>query len=215
MKKVLFFGDSITDCGRNRNWDVETGNGYVTLIKADLSYEFPNQFEFINRGISGNRIVDLLARVKSDCINLCPDYISILIGVNDVWHEIESNNGVDSDDFEIIYDLLIRRIKTDLPNAGILLIEPFVFTGSATCNTEDYPNHFETFKNGVEKNVIITGKIASKYNLPLIKLQEQFNKLLNKAPSDVWLMDGVHPTAAGHRMIANEWINSFKNIEKQ
>ncbi|MCQ2440740.1 MAG: GDSL-type esterase/lipase family protein [Clostridia bacterium] len=88
MKKILFFGDSITDCGRNRDNDDSLGQGYPLLIKSELGFENPERYTFLNRGISGNRIVDLYARIKKDLINLAPDYVSILIGVNDVWHEI-------------------------------------------------------------------------------------------------------------------------------
>jgi len=90
MKKILFQGDSITDFGREKN-DVQgdwLGHGYAAMVSGALGYKYPNEFEFINRGISGNRIIDVLARVKNDIINLAPDYMSILIGVNDVWHEI-------------------------------------------------------------------------------------------------------------------------------
>ena len=84
MKRILFQGDSITDCGRARENDAHVGTGYALLVKSQLGFENPGEYEFYNRGISGNRIVDLYARIKADIINLAPDYISILIGVNDV-----------------------------------------------------------------------------------------------------------------------------------
>jgi len=87
-KIILFQGDSITDCGRSREDFSEIGKGYPMLVKAQLGFENPGEFEFQNRGISGNRIVDVYARIKSDIINLKPDYMSLLIGVNDVWHEL-------------------------------------------------------------------------------------------------------------------------------
>ena len=85
-KLILFQGDSITDAGRNRENDAGTGTGYPTFVKGELGLSNPGEYEFINRGISGNRIVDLYARIKADIINLKPDYMSILIGVYDVWH---------------------------------------------------------------------------------------------------------------------------------
>ena len=115
MKKILFQGDSITDALRQR-WEtsVYNGSGYATLVSAHLGYEYPNRFEFVNRGISGNRITDLISRIKCDFINLEPDYLSILIGINDVWHEISSKNGVSEEKFERYYNnfqifLPIRR----------------------------------------------------------------------------------------------------------
>ncbi|MBQ9920892.1 MAG: lysophospholipase, partial [Clostridia bacterium] len=85
--RILFQGDSITDAGRARDNDINLGTGYPMLVKATLGFEEPGKYEFFNRGISGNRVVDLYARIKNDIINLKPDVMSILIGVNDVWHE--------------------------------------------------------------------------------------------------------------------------------
>lgn len=110
-KRILFQGDSITDCGRHRDQFHDLGRGYPHLIKAGLGLDCPGDYEFINRGISGNRIVDLYARIKCDFINLQPDYASIYIGVNDTWHEIASQNGVDTAKFEKIYEMLIDEIQ--------------------------------------------------------------------------------------------------------
>ena len=121
MKTVLFQGDSITDCGRGNG----LGNGYPLFVTAELNSKNPNEYNFINKGISGNRIVDVYARIKADIINLKPDYMSILIGVNDVWHEISYQNGVDADKFYKIYCMLIEEIKEALPNIKITILEPF------------------------------------------------------------------------------------------
>jgi lysophospholipase L1-like esterase len=133
--RILMYGDSITDAGRCREKDNDAwgyGHGYVKYIVGDLIYENPAKYEILNRGISGNRIVDLYARIKSDCWNLKPDVLSILIGVNDVWHEIGSQNGVELDRFIKIYDMLITDTLKVLPNLKIILCEPFVLKGIAT-----------------------------------------------------------------------------------
>ena len=96
-KKILFFGDSITDCARNGDHFLNLGSGYANHVSATLGAHYPNEYEFINRGISGNRVVDLYARINIDFINLKPDYASIYIGVNDTWHEISNQNGVETD----------------------------------------------------------------------------------------------------------------------
>ena len=101
--RILFQGDSITDAGRKREDRSNRGMGYSMLIAAQLGFDYPNEHEFCNRGVSGNRISDLLARVKKDIINEAPDVMSILIGVNDVWHDIIENNGIREDLFERIY----------------------------------------------------------------------------------------------------------------
>ena len=111
--KIVFFGDSITDMGRARDIDGQAfgyGVGYVNSVASTLKYESPEKYEIINRGIGGNRIVDLYARIKSDFINLNPDCASIYIGVNDTWHEISQKNGVDTEKFEKIYDMMIGQI---------------------------------------------------------------------------------------------------------
>ena len=94
MKRVLFQGDSITDMMRSRENDKFLGIGYPVLVSAELGLDYPGEYEFLNRGVSGNRIVDLYARIKSDIINLKPDVISFLIGINDVWHELDRDTTV-------------------------------------------------------------------------------------------------------------------------
>ena len=97
-KLIVFQGDSITDCGRNREDITSIGVGYAHMVKGQLGYEHPGEYEFINKGISGNRIVDVYARIKNDIINLKPDYMSLLIGVNDVGHELYGMyNGVSAE----------------------------------------------------------------------------------------------------------------------
>ena len=111
MKTFLFQGDSITDADRRRDDINNFGYGYPNIVAAKYLSEFPNEFTFINKGISGNRIVDLYARIKIDLINLKPDYLSILIGINDVWHELSSENGVDNEKFKKILSMLIEEVK--------------------------------------------------------------------------------------------------------
>ncbi|MBR5134775.1 MAG: hypothetical protein IKV35_04175, partial [Clostridia bacterium] len=122
-KRISFQGDSITDCRRDRN-DVQfgLGSGYALLVKAELGADCPGEYEFINRGVSGNRIVDLYARIKADFINLKPDYASIYIGVNDAWHEIGNQNGVDTDKFETIYTMMIDEIQAACPDTKLMII---------------------------------------------------------------------------------------------
>ncbi len=204
--KILFQGDSITDAGRARDNDINVGVGYPILVKAALGFEEPEKHEFINRGISGNRIVDIYARIKLDIINLKPDLMSILIGVNDVWHELARCDGVDADKFFKIYDMLIDEIKQALPDIKILIMEPFVLKASAT------EENWQTFRTEVEKRAQMAKKIADKHQLPFIELQAGFDKLAAAAPESYWLADGVHPTSMGHEFIKNEWLKAFKKL---
>ncbi len=205
--RILFQGDSITDAGRNWSNDIDLGRGYALLVEAALGYEEPGQHEFFNRGISGNRVVDLYARIKRDIINLKPDVMSILIGVNDVWHELsDSPNGVDADKFFKIYSMLIEEVKAELPDIKIMILEPFVLEA---CSTTE---HWEFFKTETKKRAEMARKIAEKFDLPFIELQAGFDALAKKAPNNYWLGDGVHPTPKGHEFIKGEWLKAFKNL---
>ena len=205
--RILFQGDSITDAGRSRTEDHILGRGYPLLVEAQLGYEEPAQHEFINRGISGNRVVDLYARIKSDIINLKPDVMSILIGVNDVWHELGDNpNGVDADKFFKIYCMLIEEVKASLPSIKIMILEPFVLEACSTCE------HWDFFKAETKKRGEMAKKVAEKYGLTFIPLQNGFDNLAKTAPNEYWLGDGVHPTSKGHEYIKSQWLKFFKTL---
>lgn len=212
-KRILFQGDSITDCSRNRNNFYGVGYGYANLVKASLGCDNPDEYEFINRGVSGNRIVDLYARIKVDFINLKPDYASIYIGVNDAWHEISSQNGVATDKFEKIYTMLIDEIRNACPETKLMIIAPFVLEGTSTCNTEEIPNRLERFKKDVAEKAECSKRIAEKYGLPLIELQPAFDEACKTAPAEYWTNDGVHPTPCGHEIIKRLWIEKFQETK--
>lgn len=204
---ILFQGDSITDCGRDWNDDNQLGRGYAYLVSTYLGLKEPGKYTFVNKGISGNRVVDLYARIKRDIINYKPDVMSILIGVNDVWHELgDSPNGVDADKFFKIYSMLIEEVKDALPSIKIMIMEPFVLEA---CSTTE---HWGFFKTEVKKRAEMAKRIAEKYSLPFIELQNGFDELSKVAPNSYWLGDGVHPTPAGHEFVKNEWLKAFNNL---
>ena len=209
--KILFYGDSITDAGRERNNDASTlslGGGYVRDVASFLYAESPVKHQIINRGISGNRVVDLYSRIKADCWNLQPDLISILIGVNDVWHEINHQNGVEIERFEKVYRMLIEDTLARLPSVKIVLCEPFVLEGSAT--VENYQRFLE-----VKNYAKVVEKLAKEYGLYFLPLQEKLDEGAKAHGEQVYLRDGVHPAFAGASLIAQEWLKLFKNqIEK-
>ena len=212
-KTILFQGDSITDAFRSYENDDYPGSGYATMVKGELGLKYPNEYKFYNRGVSGNRILDVYARIKCDILNLKPDYMSILIGVNDIWHEISSGNGVPADRFYKVYKMLLEDVIKEFPDIKIMILEPFVLEGIATCNIPEIPDRLETFKKGVRERAKIAKEIAKEFNLPFIKLQEKFDEALKSAPADYWLIDGVHPTSMGHTLIKNEWIKEFNKIK--
>ena len=202
--RILFQGDSITDADRNWGDDNKLGAGYARLVEASLGLDEPGVHTFVNKGISGNRIVDLYARIKRDIINYKPDVMSILIGVNDVWHEVGDNpNGVDAEKFYKIYKMLIEEIKEALPNIKIMILEPFVLDGGAT------HEHLDYFVEETKKRAEKARQIAKDFSLPFIELQSGFDELCKSAPSTYWLGDGVHPTAKGHEFIKREWLKAY------
>lgn len=206
MKTILFQGDSITDAGRARDDDNNVGIGYPVLVKGTLGFEHPGEYTFLNRGISGNRVVDVYARIKSDIINLKPDVMSILIGVNDVWHEFFMENGVDAEKYYTIYSMMIGEIKAALPDIKIMILEPFVLKGTVT------EEAWDVFRSEVEKRAAKARIIAEKFNLPFIPLQDKFDAATLLAPAEFWLKDGVHPTTEGNELIKREWLKFFKEL---
>ena len=206
MIRILFQGDSITDAFRARDDEKNLGCGYPDLVAAELGFENPGKYEFLNKGVSGDRIVDLQARIKKDVINLRPDVISILIGINDVWHEIEEHNGVSTAKYELLYDMLIKEIKNELENTKLMIIEPFVLQGTATSGK------WESFKQGQMEKAEAAKGVADRNGVLFVPLQEKFNAVSKLAPDGFWLADGVHPTPAGHELIKREWIKAFKKL---
>lgn len=213
--KIVMYGDSITDAGRDRSADYNLssyGHGYVKFVAGELLFKDPTKYQIINRGISGNRIVDLYARVKADVWNEKPDVLSILIGINDISHEIFGKNGVDIDRFERIYRMMIEDTLSRLPNVKILLCEPFVLTGTAT--GEEGSETFSLFSE-VRNYAKVVKKIAEDYGLYFLPLQDKLDEAAKKYSPDLYLADGVHPAVAGAKLIANEWLTFFeKEIDK-
>lgn len=201
---VVFQGDSITDSGRNQALDVppnqELGGGYVNLAASELLESHPEKdYQIYNKGISGHRIVDLYARWKRDALNLQPAILSILIGVNDTWHEMHSHNGVELERFELFYRMLLEWTRKELPETKIILLEPYVLPFGAV-----EPNWIPE----MAERSRITEKMSKEFNTAYVPLQSLFNDALKRAPQEYWLKDGVHPTLAGHKLISNAWLKA-------
>lgn len=206
MKTILFQGDSITDAGRNFQDDACMGYGYATMTAGKIAVDWPGQYQVVNKGISGNRIVDVYARIKKDIINLNPSYMSILIGVNDVWHEFGERNGVDAVKFERVFDWLITELKEALPELKILILEPFVLKGPATEHV------WEGFSSEVSLRAAACKRLAEKHGLIFVPLQEKLEALAAATSNTYVLGDGVHPTYAGHELISREVYNVYKDL---
>lgn len=206
---VLFQGDSITDGnrGRNNDWNHVMGHGYASLIASRLWYQYPQKnLMFYNRGISGDRVANLESRWQVDAINLKPDIISILVGINDVWATIYNQNPESMSIFEASYKRLLDKTKEALPGSKIILCEPFILPVGMVAERK------ASFESEVAKRQEVIYKLARGYQATLVELQKPFNDACKKAPPNYWIWDGIHPMPAGHELIARLWINKAKAL---
>jgi lysophospholipase L1-like esterase len=198
---VLFQGDSITDCGRARDVaapNAGLGGGYVMMAASTLLAERPgDDLRFLNRGISGNRIVDLYARIGMDFINLKPDLLSILIGVNDTWHQFNNRNGVAVPKFERVYRDLLKEIREALPAMRLVLCEPFVLRCGVV--TADWVAEMDARR-------AVVRRLAEEFKAIFVPFQSMFDAAVKEAPPAYWAADGVHPSLAGHHRMARQWV---------
>jgi lysophospholipase L1-like esterase len=200
---VLFQGDSITDCNRHREVTAENhhaglGQGYAAMAAARLLADRPGDgLRFRNTGIGGDRIVDLYARWREDALNLRPDVISILIGVNDTWHEHMRQAGIDVEKYARLYRQLLDETRRALPDVRLVLCEPFALPCGAV--KPDWLPEMEQRREVVRE-------LAGSFNARLVPFQAMFERAQAEAPCEYWAGDGVHPTSAGHMRMADEWI---------
>lgn len=208
---ILFQGDSITDCSRSRqhtqglNPDA-LGYGYPYLISAQLSARYPGfNLSFINRGISGNRVRDLRARWEEDCINLRPDWLSILIGINDTWRRYKEDPArVDTTTpqaFEHDYRQMIQRAKQANPDVKLIMMEPFVLPT---------PADRLTWREDLDPKIAIVRALAREFSALLVPLDGLINAACTQVAPEYWAQDGVHPTPAGHSLIAQAWMDAIQ-----
>jgi lysophospholipase L1-like esterase len=207
--RVLFQGDSITDGGRDRGGryqDHALGHGYPYLIAGNFCGHFPElNLTVLNRGISGNKVSDLAARWQNDTLALKPDVLSILIGVNDVWHNVAANKEINFAEIETTYDKLLADTLAALPDIKIVLCEPFILPGSA--NTKQW----REWDGATRKIQQIVARLGEKHKLPVVHFQKVFDEAVKRACADYWLFDGVHPAWAGHQLMADEWTRAVKD----
>lgn len=203
--RILFQGDSITDGGRGRNGHPNhvLGHSYAYLIAARYGADFPERkLVFFNRGVSGNKVPQLAERWQKDTIDLKPTVVSILIGVNDIWHPLNDGKDVSAEEFEAGYDKLLATTVAALPGVKLVLGEPFILPGKATSpKWDEWQPHLRKFQAIVEK-------LAVKYHAPVVHYQKLFDNAVKRAPAEYWIWDGVHPTYAGHQLMADEWIRT-------
>lgn len=200
---VLLQGDSITDAGRTVD-PLGMGTGYPNILSAMMTALYPEKnIKFINRGISGNRVKDLNARWKQDCIDLKPDWLSILIGINDCWRRYDSNDPTSVEQFYNGYKRLLDETRAKLPATKIILLEPFVLH----INDER-----ASWREDLDPKINAVRKLAHEYKTLFVPLDSAFASASIKSSPKIWATDGVHPTQAGAALIANEWLKAVKAL---
>lgn len=201
--KILFQGDSITDCGRHREDIHNLGGGYPKYAAELIAAKYPDiEFEFINRGIGGDRAESLLARWEEEAIAHDPDIISILIGVNDTWHHSNPNdNWMKHSYFEHCYRSILAALK-EKTNAKIILIEQFLL----------YTPDKAYFREDLAPKIEITRKLAREFADAYIPMDGLFAKASVEKEPTYWAADGVHPTEAGAKLMAGYYLDAISPI---
>ena len=204
--KIVFFGDSITDGQRNREeqeYNARYGSGFVIQVVSRLFRKDPKKYEILNRGIGGDRIVDMIARIKKDVWNEQPDVVSILEGINDISHEVYLQNGVDVVRWEKLYRMMLADTKERLPNTKLIICEPFVLKGrDSNVGFEDH--------NRIRERTKFLKKIAEDFGAYYVPLQAKLDEAAEQFGDEAVCSDGMHPTVFGATIIAEEWLKVFE-----
>ncbi len=201
--RLLFQGDSITDMkwGRNeKDRNHYLGHSYVYLIASRLGIDMPEaQLDIYNRGMSGHKVGDLRKRWQKDAIDMKPDLLSILIGVNDVGRNLD---GVDVKTWEADYRFILDASRKANPDLRLVLLDPFVLASGRLANGD----LFKKWRDQVEGLIPIVGELAKDYKAVHVKTQDVFDTAAEAVAPEQWIWDGVHPLPQGHELIARNWL---------
>ena len=213
-KRILFQGDSITDAGRNREEFYSLGYGYPLLVSATLSADCPGEYEYVNRGIGGDLLVDLYNRRQADLLDLQPDYLSLFIGTNDAWAELDQGRPIETAAFEQMYIDLLEEIFATCPQTRVMLISPAIMEGVFSRNTEEQPDRLNQFRTHVASRIEVVRRVAEKYSLPFVDMQAVYDAACARADAACWTGDGAHPTPGGHELIKRAWLTAFAQLKE-
>jgi lysophospholipase L1-like esterase len=201
---ILFQGDSITDMGRDRRRQDITndaralGNGYAFLAASEILAEYPGaKPQIYNRGISGNKVFQLAERWDADCLELKPDIVSILIGVNDYWHTFKHGYEGTVETYENDLGALLERTQNNLPGVTLVICEPFVLRCGEV--DEKWFPAFDAYRTAAKRT-------AARFDTIFVPFQSMFDDAIKNAPPEYWSADGVHPTIAGAYLMAQAWL---------
>jgi lysophospholipase L1-like esterase len=197
---ILFQGDSITDGNRGRSADPNhiLGHGYAFIIAAKYGDQLAERnLTFVNRGISGNTVSDLAERWQNDTLDSKPDILSILVGVND------ASMSIPAEQYEVNYDKLLQDTISALPQVRFVLCEPFTLPGAG------HAGDWDSWRANIQGKQDAVAGLALKYNAPVVRFQKAFDEACKRAPAEYWIWDTIHPTYAGHQVMADEWVRAI------
>lgn len=206
--KIIFLGDSITDAHRSYQADYALssyGVGFVRSVAGRLLCEDHAKYQILNRGINGNKTVDLYARLKKDVWNENPDVLSILVGVNDLAFDVKLGCGVELKRYEKVYRAIITETLERFPNVKLILMEPFAMRGTET----------DAFYEGfceITAYAKIVRSLSEEFQAKFVPLQADLDRLAKVYGNEAVLSDGVHPTLFGAELIAEKWLDTFRKI---
>jgi lysophospholipase L1-like esterase len=170
------------------------GHGYVFITAARHGATFPQlKLEFFNRGVSGNTVLDLEKRWQEDALDLKPDLLSVLVGVND------SGRKVPLDQYEQTYDRLLAQARQANPRLKLVLCEPFGLP------VGKHKTDWRTWNASLAQQREVVARLAARHDAALVKFQEAFDQAAERAPAEHWIWDAVHPTYSGHQVMADAW----------
>ena len=201
---VLFQGDSITDAGRDRLDGNDLGRGYAMMAAAWFSVRYPEKrVRFLNRGISGNRTADLRERWQRDCLDLRPTWLSLYVGINDTWRRFDSHSPTSTAEFADHYRALLQSVSSRLPETRLVIVEPFVLP---------VPSDRKEWRQDLDPKIAVVRNLALEYHALYVPLDGLFAQAAARREPAFWAPDGVHPTPAGHALIAQAWLNAVKAL---
>ena len=200
---ILFTGDSITDCGRARPLGVGAGlgEGYVAFADSLLAASYPEcRIRVLNTGISGNRVIDLEARWQTDVLDPAPDWLSVMIGINDVWRQFD--NPLDPDQvaigrYETTYRRLLQKTREELK--GLVLMTPYFIE----------PNLSDPMRERMDAYGMVVERLAREFDAVFVNVQAAFDSYLRHRPTQSLCGDRVHPNKIGHMIIARSFLNAI------
>ncbi len=202
---ALFQGDSITDADRARFYLDDLGRGYAQMAAGWYGWRYPQRrVRFFNRGVSGDRVVDLLARWDADCLALRPDLLTILIGVNETWRAFEPGDPTPAPVFERDYRTLLTRTRAALPQTRLVLMEPFLLPVA--------PER-EAWRADLDPKIAVVRRLAREFDALLVPLDGLFAQAATQREAAFWAEDGVHPSPAGHMLIAQAWLRAVGALD--